>query len=295
MTRRYSRQEVVAMLAKTVAEGRPILLGSAGDGFTAKLEEMGGVDLIGVYNSSRFRHYGVGSLGSMLPMGRNNDIVVEYAPEIINQVKSAPIIVGFCGQDPRTLWEPWLNALGGMGVSVFQNFPTVGLIDADSRFRRNLEESGLGFDKEVAVLKLAHDLGYATFGYCFTPDEARAVAAAGVDILAVHTGLTAGGLVGPEDVMNLDEAVRVTTELIEAAKEARPALDFFPVTHGGPMKDPATVAYVLERTEAVGYVGATTFERTPVEAVIPATCREYKDIRLTPPDWLLEPRTLMPA
>jgi predicted TIM-barrel enzyme len=288
VVKRYTREEVVKRLRAVLAEGKPIIVGGAGDGFTAKLEEKGGVDIIGVYNSGKFRHYGGGSLLGLMPAGRNQDMVAEYAGEVCAQVKEVPVIAGFCAQDPRTVWPKWFADMAEFGVSGFMSFPTVGLIDADSHYRKNLEESGLGFDKEAKVLKLAHDLGYFTIGYCFTPKEARMVAEAGVDIVACHVGLTSGGLIGAESVMTLDESVRVTTELINAAKEARPEFDFLPITHGGPMEDPKTTAYVLERTEAVGYLGASSIERTPVEPAVIKVCQEFKAMPVHVPDWLKE-------
>lgn len=286
MAKRYTPEELTARLKKTLAQGKPIIVGGAGDGFTAKLEEKGGVDIIGIYNSGRFRHFGAGSLCGLMPMGRNNDMVVEYAPEILSQVRETPVIAGFCAQDPRTLWEHWFKQLVDMGVSGFMSFPTVGLIDADSHYRKNLEESGLGFDKEAKVLKLAHDLGYFTIGYCFTPKEARMVAEANVDILACHVGLTSGGLIGAESVMTLDQSVKITNELIAAAKEVRPKFDFLPITHGGPMEDPKTTAYVMERTEAVGYLGASSIERTPVEPAVVKVCQDFKNMPVNIPAWL---------
>lgn len=286
MVKRFTPAEINDRLKATLKKGKPIVVGGAGDGFTAKLEEKGGVDIIGIYNSGRFRHFGAGSLCGLMPMGRNQDMVLEYAPEILAQVKDTPIIAGFCAQDPRTLWESWFKQLADMGVSGFMSFPTVGLIDADSHYRKNLEESGLGFDKEAKVLKIAHDLGYFTIGYCFTPDEARMVSKAGVDIVACHVGLTSGGLLGAESVMTLDQSVKVTTELINAAKEVRPSFDFLPITHGGPMEDPKSTAYVLERTEAVGYLGASSIERTPVEPAVIKVCQEFKDMPVKIPSWL---------
>ena len=239
MAKRYTREEIIARLKKTLAEGKPIVIGGAGNGFMAKLEEKGGIDIIGVYNSGRFRHMGAGSMCGLLPMGRNQDMVAGYVTEILSQVKGVPVIAGFCAQDPQTLWEYWFKQLADMGVSGFMSFPTVGGIDRNSTFRQQLEESGLGFDKEVEVLKLAHDLGYFTVGYCFTPEEAKMIAGIGVDILACHTGLTGGGMVGAaKTVMPLDASVEVTNKMIEAAKEVRPNHDFLPITHGGPMEDP---------------------------------------------------------
>ena len=156
MAKQYTPAEVKERMFATLREGKPVVIGGAGDGFTAKLEEKGGVDIIGIYNSGRFRHFGAGSLCGLMPMGRNNDMVVEYADEVLSQVKQTPVIAGFCAQDPRTLWPQWFKYLAERGCSGFMNFPTVGLIDADSHYRANLEESGLGYDKEVAILKLCH-------------------------------------------------------------------------------------------------------------------------------------------
>jgi predicted TIM-barrel enzyme len=286
MAKKYSREEVNARLRETLKQGRPIVIGGAGDGFTAKLEEKGGVDIIGIYNSGRFRHFGAGSLSGLMPVGRNQDMVLDYAAEVLSMVRDTPVIAGFCAQDSRTLWEHWFNSLAAMGVSGFMNFPTVGLIDAGSHYRKNLEESGLGYDKEVEVLKLAHAMDFFTIGYCFTPAEAEMVAKSGVDMLACHVGLTSGGLIGAESVMSLDESVQVTNDLIKAARRVRPEGDFFAITHGGPMEDPQSTAYVLKRTEAVGYLGASSIERTPVEPAVIKACRDFKSMPVIVPDWL---------
>lgn len=286
MGKKYSRDELNARLRETLKDGKPIIIGGAGDGFTAKLEEKGGIDIIGIYNSGRFRHFGAGSLSGLMPVGRNQDMVMDYAAEVLSMVKETPVIAGFCAQDSRTLWEFWFNMLASMGVSGFMNFPTVGLIDADSHYRKNLEESGLGYGKEIEVIKIAHDLGFFTIGYCFTPEEAKMVAEAGVDIVACHVGLTSGGLIGAGTVMSLDESVKLTIELIAAAREVRPAGDFIAITHGGPMEDPESTAYVLERTEAVGYLGASSIERTPVEPAVVKVCQDFKNMPVNIPDWL---------
>ncbi len=286
MAKRYTREEITTRLKKTLKGGKPIIVAGAGDGFTAKLEEKGGVDIIGIYNSGRFRHFGGGSLCGLMPVGRNNDMVIEYASEIATQVKEVPVIAGFCAQDPRTVWEPWFKQLAELGVSGFMSFPTVGLIDADSKYRKNLEESGLGFYKEAEVLQLARELDYFTIGYCFTPDEAQMVAKAGVDIIACHVGLTAGGLIGAGTVMSTNESIRVTRELIDAAKKVRPAMDFIAITHGGVMADPETTTPVLAATEAVGYLGAASIERTPVEPAVIKVCQDFKNMPVKIPSWV---------
>ena len=286
MARKFTREEVNNRLKETLKRGKPIIIAGAGDGFSAKLEEKGGVDIIGVYNSGRFRHFGAGSLSGLMPVGRNQDMVMEYAGEVLSMVTQTPVIAGFCAQDSRTLWEYWFNNLMAMGMSGFMNFPTVGLIDADSHYRRNLEESGLGYAKEIEVLKLAHEMDLFTIGYCFTPEEAEMVAGAGVDVVACHVGLTSGGLIGAESVMSLDESVQVTKQLIDAARRVRPAGDFFPITHGGPMEDPESTTYVMERTEAVGYLGASSIERTPVEPAVIKVCEDFKNMPVKVPEWL---------
>ena len=286
MAKKYSRDNLNIRLRQTLKDGKPIIIGGAGDGFTAKLEEKGGIDIIGIYNSGRFRHFGAGSLSGLMPVGRNQDMVMDYAAEVLSMVSQTPVIAGFCAQDSRTLWEHWFKTLGSMGVSGFMNFPTVGLIDADSNYRKNLEESGLGYNKEMEVLKIAHDLGFFTIGYCFTPEEAKMVAEAGVDIVACHVGLTSGGLIGAETVMTLDESVNVTKQLITAAREVRSDGDFLAITHGGPMEDPDSTAYVMERTEAVGYLGASSIERTPVEPAVVKVCQDFKNMPVNIPSWL---------
>ena len=286
MAKKHSREEINNRLKETLKQGKPIIIGGAGGGFTAKLEEKGGIDIIGIYNSGRFRHFGAGSLSGLMPLGRNQDMVMDYACEVLSMVKHTPVIAGFCAQDSRTLWQYWFETLAAMGVSGFMNFPTVGLIDAGSKYRKNLEESGLGYAKEVEILKLAHEMGFFTIGYCFTPAEAKMVAEAKIDILACHVGLTSGGLIGAESVMTLDESVKVTNELIAAAREVRPAGDFFAITHGGPMEDPESTAYVMERTEAVGYLGASSIERTPVEPAVIKVCQDFKNMPVNIPQWL---------
>ena len=283
---RFTREEIVERLGKTVESGQAIIVAGAGDGFTAKLEERGGCDIIGVYNSGRFRHFGAGSLAGLMPVGRSQDMVQDYAPEVLSMVRNTPCIAGFCAQDSRTLWRHWFTQLSDLGISGFMNFPTVGLIDADSKYRKNLEESGLGYSKEIEILKLAHDMGFFTIGYCFTKAEARLVAGAGADVLAVHVGLTAGGLIGAETVTTVEESIEITNNLIAAARAVRPEGDFFGITHGGAMEDPSSTAPVLAATDAVGYLGASSIERTPVEPAVIEVCRAFKAMPINKPDWM---------
>jgi len=284
--KKYTRIEVIERLKKSIEAKKAILLASAGDGFTAKLLEKGGIDLIGVYNTGVFRHYGIGSLAGLLPIGRNNQMVLDYAPSVIQRVKETPLVAGFCAQDPATLWELLFKQVKDMGIIGIQNFPTVGLIDADSHYRRNLEESDLGFDKEVEMLKLAHEMDFFTIGYCFTPDEVRSIAGAGVDIVAVHCGCTTGGLTGVKSIMNIDEAIKITNEFIKIAKEVRPSGDFMVITHGGPMDNVENTAKVLIGTEAVGYTCGSSIERTVVEPVVIKATQDFKNMDINVPDWL---------
>lgn len=272
----YSKEEVVERLQDEIDAGRPVIVTSAGNGLMGKLEEKGGADILGVYNSGWMRHYGVGSLGGLMPIVDTNRAVLDLAEQVIPRIKETPLIAGVCGQDPRTIWPYYLTKLEEMGFSGIMNFPTIGLIDADSKYRANLEESGYGFDKEVEMLEKANEMGLFTIGYCFTPEEAKQIAKSGVDILACHVGLTAGGSIGAETVMSNEEAAEITTKLINAAKEVRE--DFIPITHGGPMADPESTEPVLKRTEAKGYLAASSIERTPIEPVVPEWMERYKDM-----------------
>lgn len=278
MAKRYKPSEVRKRLEKEIESGNPIIIGSAGNGLMAKLEEKGGIDIIGVYNSGWMRYYGVGSLGGLMPVTDTNRDVMDLAKQVLPRVEETPVIAGLCGQDPRTPWDYTFDKLKKMGFSGIMSFPTVGLIDADSKYRKNLEESGWGFDKEVEMLKKAKENDMFTIGYCFTEDEARKVAGADVDILACHTGLTAGGEIGAETTMGVEESIEVTERLINAAKEVND--DFIPITHGGVMATPDTTEPVIKDSQAQGYLGASSIERTPVEPVVPKVVEDFKDMEL---------------
>lgn len=284
--KKFTRLEVIEKLKKSIEAKKAILLASAGDGFTAKLLEKGGIDLIGIYNTGVYRHYGIGSLAGLLPIGRNNQMVLDLAPSVLTRIKETPIVAGFCAQDPATLWELLFKQVKEMGIIGIQNFPTVGLIDADSHYRRNLEESDLGFDKEVEMLKLAHEMDFFTIGYCFTPDEVRAIAGAGVDVVAVHCGCTTGGLTGIKTFISIEDAIKTTNEFIRIAKEVRLKGDFMVITHGGPMDDVENTAKVLAGTEAVGYTCGSSIERTAVETVVIKATQEFKNMAINVPSWL---------
>ncbi|MFQ5761644.1 MAG: phosphoenolpyruvate hydrolase family protein [Candidatus Bathyarchaeia archaeon] len=278
MAKRYTREEIIARLKKTVAAGSPIVIVSAGSGLVGKLEEEGGADLISLYNSGRFRHYGVGSLGSLLPVADGNRTVLELANEVLPRIREVPIIAGLCFQDTNIIWDVFFKQLNELGFSGVMNFPTVGIIDATSRFRMNLEESGFGYDNEVKALKLARSMNLFTIAYAFTADEARKMAEADVDMLSVHVGLTSGGKIGAKSTVTLEESVRTTNELVQVARKIKP--DIIPITHGGPMESPETVKYVLDRTKAVGYLGATSVERLPIENAVVAAVKGFKAVPL---------------
>jgi predicted TIM-barrel enzyme len=286
MARYHTRSESIAKLKKSFDQKKPIILASAGDGFTAKLLDKGGIDLIGLYNTGIYRHYGIASLAGLLPIGRNNQMVLDYAPTVIPRVENSLLVAGFCAQDPATQWEMLFEQVKKMGISGIQNFPTVGLCDADSHYRQNLEESGLGFDREVEMLRLARDMDFLTVGYCFTPEEVEKIAGAGVDIVAVHVGATSGGLTGVKSVVTIEESIRITSEFIAIAKKVRPKGDFMVITHGGPMADVESTSKVLKATEAVGYTCGSSIERTAVEPVVVKISQEFKGMPVNIPDWM---------
>ena len=282
MAKFVPREKALERLWNEVKAGRIIIIASAGDGFFAKIFDMAGIDIIGVYNSGYGRHLGIGSLSGLMPIFDTNRLVLQMGHEILPRVKNSLVLAGVCAQDPRTVWPEYLEELKKMGFSGIQNFPTVALIDKNSLFRRNLEESGFGFDKEVEVLKIAREMDMFTLGYAFTEDEVEALAKAGVDIIAVHVGLTTGGLIGARTTVTIEEAIERTNKLLDVAYRVRPQGDFIPITHGGPMEDPETVAKVLSATKAVGFVSGSAIERTPVEKFLIEECKRWKSIKVDP-------------
>ncbi|MEM0507060.1 MAG: phosphoenolpyruvate hydrolase family protein [Desulfurococcaceae archaeon] len=282
MAKFVPREKALEKLWNEVKAGRIIIIASAGDGFFAKIFDMAGIDIIGVYNSGFGRHLGIGSLSGLMPIFNTNRLVIKMGYEILPRVKNSLVLAGVCAQDPRTIWPEYLEKLKKMGFSGIQNFPTVGLIDKNSLFRRNLEESGFGYNKEVEVLKMAREMDMFTLGYAFTEDEVEALAKAGVDLIAVHVGLTTGGIVGAKTTVTIEEAIERTNKLLDVAYRVRPEGDFIPITHGGPMEDPETVARVLSATKAVGFVSGSAIERTPVEKFLLEECKRWKSIKVDP-------------
>jgi predicted TIM-barrel enzyme len=274
----FSRDEILGRLRAKVAQGKPIVGGGAGTGISAKMSEAGGIDLLVIYNSGRFRMGGRGSLAGMMPYGDANAIVMDMAREVLPVVKHTPVLAGVCGTDPFRLMKLFLRDVAQAGFSGVQNFPTVGLIDGT--FRVGLEETGMGFGLEIEMIRLAREMNLLTTPYCFNADEARAMSEAGADILIPHMGLTTKGNIGATTAVTLDESVRRVQEMHDAAKRVR--REILVLCHGGPIAEPADAQYILDRTEGiVGFYGASSMERLPVEPAISNRVREFTELRLT--------------
>jgi predicted TIM-barrel enzyme len=270
-----SREECLARLRGAVSAGRPIIGAGAGTGLSAKCAEAGGVDLIIIYNSGRYRMAGRGSLAGLLPYGDANAIVVEMAREVLPVVKSTPVLAGVCGTDPFRLMDVFLRELKAMGFSGVQNFPTVGLMDGV--LRANLEETGMGYGLEVEMIRTANRLGLLTCPYVFNEDEARSMAGAGADVIVAHMGLTTKGTIGAKTAITLDEAVARTQAMRDAAVAVKP--DVLVLCHGGPIAEPEDAAYVLRHTQGIaGFFGASSMERLPTEVAITEQVKRFKAI-----------------
>ena len=274
----FRREDILARLQAKIAAGKPIVGGGAGTGLSAKLEEAGGIDLIVIYNSGRFRMAGRGSLAGLLSYGDANAIVMDMAHEVIPVVKNTPVLAGVCGTDPFRKMELFLREIDAAGFSGVQNFPTVGLFDG--KFRANLEETGMGFGLEVDMIRLARQMNLLTTPYAFTPDEARAMAEAGADILIHHMGLTTKGAIGAQSARTLEESARCVQEMCDAAKRVNK--DILVLCHGGPIAEPADAQYILDHTEGVvGFYGASSMERLPVEPAITNRIAEFTQLEFS--------------
>jgi predicted TIM-barrel enzyme len=272
-----TRKQALERLRAQVEAGKPIIGAGAGTGLSAKCAEAGGADLIIVYNSGRYRMAGRGSLAGLLPYGDANAIVVEMAAEVLPVVRETPVLAGVCGTDPFRLMPVFLRQLREIGFSGVQNFPTVGLIDGT--FRQNLEETGMGYALEVELIRQAHELDLLTCPYVFDPEQARAMAEAGADVLVPHMGLTTGGAIGAGTAKTLDESVELVQAMHEAAVAVSP--DVLCLCHGGPIAEPEDARYVLERTRGVvGFFGASSMERLPTETAMTENMRRFKSIPL---------------
>jgi predicted TIM-barrel enzyme len=271
-----TRAEILAAFRRKVAEGQPIIGGGAGTGLSAKCAEAGGIDLIIIYNSGRFRMAGRGSLAGLMPYGDANAIVMEMAREVLPVVERTPVLAGVCGTDPFRVMARFLVEVRDAGFAGVQNFPTVGLIDGT--FRQGLEETGMGYDREVAMIAEARRLDLLTCPYVHNTEEARAMAEAGADVLVPHVGLTTKGLIGAKSAIDLDEAARRVQAMADAARAVRD--DVIVLCHGGPIADPEDVAAIFARTRGIaGFFGASSIERLPTEPAIIEQVRRFRALR----------------
>jgi len=272
---RIPREECLRRLKESVSQGKPIIGGGAGTGISAKCAEAGGIDLIIIYNSGRYRMAGRGSLSGLMPYGDANAIVMEMASEVLPIVKNTPVLAGVCGTDPFREMPVFLKQVIDIGFSGVQNFPTVGLIDGT--FRQNLEETGMGYDLEIEMIRLAHEMDLLTSPYVFNEDDARKMAGAGADVLVPHMGLTTKGSIGATTALTLEESAKRVQAMHDAAKEVNP--DILVLCHGGPIAEPEDAQYILENTKGIaGFFGASSIERLPTEKAITGQVRAFKNM-----------------
>ncbi|WP_323122655.1 phosphoenolpyruvate hydrolase family protein [Burkholderia alba] len=275
-----TRPAVLEKLRAMIARGEPIIGGGAGTGLSAKCEEAGGIDLIVIYNSGRYRMAGRGSLAGLLAYGNANEIVMDMAREVLPVVKSTPVIAGVNGTDPFCNFDVFLDDLQRVGFAGVQNFPTVGLIDGN--FRANLEETGMGYALEVEMIRLAHGKGLLTTPYVFSEADAIAMTEAGADIVVAHLGLTTGGRIGATTALRLEECVPLVNRWAAAAKSVRD--DVIVLCHGGPIASPEDAAFMLQSCpQCNGFYGASSMERLPTEAALTETTQRFKAITLSSP------------
>jgi predicted TIM-barrel enzyme len=268
-------QEALARLRRTLDEGGVIMGAGAGTGLSAKCAEAGGADLIIIYNSGRYRMAGRGSLAGCMPYGDANAIVMEMAGEVLPIVRETPVLAGVCGTDPFRLMPVFLDEVKRVGFSGVQNFPTVGL--CDGKFRQNLEETGMGFGLEVDMIRAAHAAGLLTTPYVFDPDQARAMAEAGADVVVAHMGLTTKGAIGATTALTLEASAEAVQAIRDAAAAVKP--DIIALCHGGPIAEPEDAQYILEHTTGVaGFFGASSMERLPTEVAITENMKRFKRI-----------------
>ena len=276
-TQTITRSETLARFRKLIDAGQPIVGGGAGTGISAKFEEAGGIDLIIIYNSGRYRMAGRGSLAGLMPYGDANAIVMDMAREVLTIVQHTPVLAGVCASDPFRQMPNFLDAVKSIGFAGVQNFPTVGLIDGS--FRASLEETGMGYDKEVELIRLANERDLLTTPYAFNTTEAEQMAEAGADIVVAHMGLTTKGSIGAETAKTLDDSVAEVQAIADAARGVRD--DVIVLCHGGPIAMPEDAEYVLTRTKNVhGFYGASSMERLPVETALTEQTQRFKAIKL---------------
>jgi predicted TIM-barrel enzyme len=274
---RIARQDILKKLRGMAARGEPIIGGGAGTGLSAKCEEAGGIDLIVIYNSGRYRMAGRGSLAGLMAYGNANEIVLDMAKEVLPVVKHTPVLAGVNGTDPFLLADHFLATLGQLGFSGIQNFPTVGLFDGT--IRAQLEETGMGYALEVSVIEKARKLDLLTTPYVFSEENAHDMAKAGADIIVCHLGLTTGGNIGAKTAVSLRECVPLIDSWSKAARAVNP--DVLVLCHGGPIATPEDAQYVIEESKGVnGFYGASSMERLPTEIALTETTRKFKRIKV---------------
>jgi predicted TIM-barrel enzyme len=274
----FTREQVLARLRQRIEKGEPIIGGGAGTGISAKFEEAGGIDLIVIYNSGRYRMAGRGSLAGLMPYGDANAVVMEMAGEVLTIVEDTPVLAGVCASDPFRLMDKFLDQVAAAGFAGVQNFPTVGLIDG--QFRANLEETGMGYDNEVELIRLARKKDMFTTPYVFNTQEAELMAVAGADVIVAHMGLTTKGTIGAHTARTLDDCVRDAQRIADAARGVR--AEVIMLCHGGPIAMPEDAEYVLTRTKHVhGFYGASSMERLPVETAMTEQVKRFRAIRMS--------------
>ena len=272
------RSEILKKLNEQARQGIPIIGGGAGTGISAKSEEAGGIDLIVIYNTGRYRMAGRVSITGLFAYGDANTVMMEMAAEVLPIVQHTPVLAGVNGTDPFRLMPLFLKQVKEAGFSGVQNFPTVGLFDGI--MRENMEATGIGYDKEVEMIALAHELDLLTTPYCFTEDEARAMVKAGADLIVAHVGLTTGGTIGATAAMTMDEAVDTTMRIADAARSIRK--DILVICHGGPFDEPDNVQKAMDMMPGInGFYGATSMERLPVERAIKEQVEKFKALKLS--------------
>ncbi|WP_316976881.1 phosphoenolpyruvate hydrolase family protein [Shumkonia mesophila] len=272
-----TRTEILRKLREQTEAGIPIVGGGAGTGISAKCEEAGGIDLLVIYNTGRYRMAGRVSITGLFAYGDANQIVLEMAGEVLPVVRHTPVLAGVNATDPFRLMPVFLREVKERGFSGVQNFPTVGLFDG--KMRANMEATGLGYAKEVEMIRLANEMDLLTTPYVFNEDEAQAMAKAGADIIVAHVGLTTGGTIGAADAFSLDEAIDTTLRIAAAARKIRP--DLLVICHGGPFDEPENVAEAMQRMPGInGFYGASSMERLPVERAITEQVSKFKKIKL---------------
>lgn len=273
---KHNRESLLKKFREMIARGEPIIGGGAGTGLSAKCEEAGGIDLIVIYNSGRYRMAGHGSLAGLLAYGNANEIVMDMAKEVLPVVKHTPVLAGVNGTDPFCQFDHFLDEIKAKGFAGVQNFPTVGLIDGN--FRANLEETGMGYGLEVDMIRLAHEKGLLTTPYVFSREDAIAMTEAGADIIVPHMGLTTGGNIGAETALTLKDCVPLINDWAKAAKAVRD--DVIVLCHGGPIATPEDAEYILANCpECHGFYGASSMERLPTEVALTATTQKFKTIK----------------